>query len=88
MNEYTLYDVVSSVLEQKKMTMKELAIKLDISELQLARELGKNKKINKEFLMIMFSVLDVSLIDNTTGEKIVIHTLEDSLCNALNKIKI
>lgn len=87
MNEYTLYDVVSSVLEQKKMAMKELATKLDISELQLARELGKNKKINKEFLMMMFNILDVSLIDNTTGEKIVIHTLEDSLYNALNKIK-
>lgn len=88
MNEYTLYDVVSSVLEQKKMTMKELATKLDISELQLARELGKNKKINKEFLMMMFNILDVSLIDNTTSEKIVIHTLEDSLCDALNRIKI
>lgn len=88
MNEYTMYDVVSSVLEQKKMTMKELATKLAISELQLARELGKNKKINKEFLMMIFNILDVSLIDNTTGEKIVIHTLEDSLYNALNKIKI
>lgn len=86
MNEYTLHDVVSSVLEQKKMTMKELATKLDISELQLARELGKNKKISKEFLMMMFNILDVSLIDNTTGEKIVVHTLEDSLADAVSKL--
>ena len=86
MNEYTLHDVVSSVLEQKKITMKELATKLDISELQLARELGKNKKINKEFLMQIFNVLDVSLVDNATNEKIVIHSLEDSLCNALNNM--
>lgn len=83
MSEYTLYEVISSVLEHKGLTMQELAIKLDMSELQLARELAKNKKINKEFLMQIFSVLDVSLVDNVSGKKIVIHNLEDSLADSI-----
>lgn len=86
MNTFTLYEVVSSVVDQKGMTLSELAKKLDVSEIQLVRELEKNKKINKEFLMQIFSLLNVSLVDNVTNEKIIIHSLEDSLANAVNKL--
>ena len=86
MNTFTLYEVVSSIVEQKGMNLSELAKKLNISEIQLARELEKNKKINKEFLMMMFNILDVSLIDNATNEKIIIHSLEDRIADALKNL--
>lgn len=88
MEEYTLYEIVSSILDYKGKNMRELANQLNISELQLARELSKNKTIHKDFLIRMFSLLDVSLIDNTSKEVIQIHTINDRLCDALNKIDI
>ena len=86
MNNYTLHEIVASILEHKNMTMPELAEKLEISQLQLAREIGKNKKINQEFLIKMFNILDVSLIDNTTNEKIKIHNIDEMLSDTMNNL--
>lgn len=86
MNNYTLHEIVASILEHKKMTMSELAEKLEISQLQLAREIGKNKKINQEFLIKMFSLLDVSLINNANGEKIKIHNIDEMLSDTINSL--
>lgn len=86
MKDYTLYDIVSSILDYKRETVQELAKQLNISELQLARELSKNKTIHQDFLIKIFTLLDVSLIDNVSKEVIPIHTIDDILSNAMNNI--
>ena len=82
----TLHNIVVSILNHNGMTLSELAKSLDISELQLAREIGKNKKIEKSLLIKLFSLLNVSLISNKTGEKIEIADTETLLTDALNKL--
>lgn len=83
---YTLYEIVISIAKYKNTTLHDIADKLEMSELQLARDLNKNKKIDKELLLNIFDLLEVSLIDNKTNEKIKIHNIDELLSDAINNL--
>lgn len=86
MNKHDFYTIITSILSAKNLTFADLAKYLEISELNLARNITKNKTINIDLLLKIFDFLDISFVDNKTGNIITLKTNEDILSDALNNI--
>ena len=86
MNKQDFYTIITSILSAKNLTFADLAKYLEISELSLARNITKNKTINIDLLLKIFDFLDISFVDNKTGNIITLKTNEDILSDALNDI--
>lgn len=88
MKKHDFYTIIVSILNAKNLTFSDLAEYLKIDELSLARDISKNKTINIDLLLKMFDFLDISFVDNKTGNIITLKNNDDILSDALNKINL
>lgn len=88
MNKHDFYTIIASILSAKKLTFADLAEYLEINESSLARNITKNKTIDIDLLLKIFDFLDISFVDNKTGNIITLKKNEDILSDALNKINL